>query len=128
MALSEGLVEAIAREARSDFETGRVPRELLASLYSVWAPKVIDLDGFLDWAIPRFPEANCGIASVYLHHRLGGVGEPIYGKYHAPDGRHGHTILHLGEGRGVDITADQFGGPRVHVGALVLPWEVQIPV
>lgn len=111
----------IARQARTDLESGAVSQDLLAELYSDYCSD-IDVTLFLEGAAQIFPVGNCGIASVYLRHLLH-VGEPIFGSYN----EHGHTIWHLGKNMIADITCDQFGGPKVYVGPLVKPWSFDPP-
>lgn len=109
-------LEVIATAARADFESQHIDRVLLRELYVMYA-QVADVSYFLDQAAQRFPEGNCGLASVYLQHVIGD-GDVRYGRYSGL----GHTILVV-SGVGVDITADQFGGPRVFVGGLAEPYD-----
>lgn len=101
---------------RTDFESGNIPRYLLAKLYSQYNP-TIKIDPFINEAANLFPKLNCGLASAYLQYSLG-KGIIINGSY----GDHNHTFLSLGETI-VDITADQFGGPKIYIGPLRAPWS-----
>ncbi|MBI5532814.1 MAG: hypothetical protein HY898_08880 [Deltaproteobacteria bacterium] len=101
---------------RSEFERRAVSRDLLARLYMAYCP-IPDIDGFVERAGQLFPRLNCGLCSVYLAHVLG-AGTAARGRY----GGVNHTFLSLGGDGIVDITADQFGGPRVYVGPLRQPW------
>src|SRR5262245_25798387 len=115
--LSTDQLEVVAFESRKAFEDQTIPTALLGNLYLEYNPDVGRIERFLRRAAETFPTYNCGLATVYLKHVYGG-GEVVNGFY---DG-HDHTFLKLG-GMAVDITADQFGGPRVYVGTLDLPWE-----
>lgn len=57
-------------------------------------------------------------ATVYLNH-LFSAGEIVNGKFKGNN----HTFLLLDQNIVVDITADQYGGPRVYVGEMKLPWS-----
>jgi len=48
-------------------------------------------------------------------------GEIVQGKYQNEN----HTFLMLEDNQIVDITADQYGGPKVYVGDLKLPWSLE---
>jgi len=109
-------LQAVAIKAREDLERGRVSRELLERLYVAYNPNV-EIDSFLKEASKIFPRLNCGVASVYLRYVLGG-GEIIQGKYNQEN----HTFLQVGE-HIVDITADQFGGPKIYIGELKDSWS-----
>ena len=101
---------------RREFERHRAPVRMLMRLYDAYCP-VPDKRAFIAAALRQFPKLNCGIATVYLRHRLG-RGAIINGSYRGS----GHTFLALGR-LIVDITADQFGGPPVYIGPLVPPWS-----
>lgn len=119
MNISQETVFEIASEVRKEFETGSVPRELLAELYHDYNPRIKDIHGFLDQAASLFPVQNCGVASVYLKH-IFSSGEIEPGGYIFPTTV--HTILDLGKIGIADITADQFGGSPVYVGPLQYPY------
>jgi len=106
------------QSVRLDFEAGRVDRKLLARLYRPYAD-VGDVDQFVNDASRSFPEGNCGLASLYLRHLLK-MGDIVQGRY----GPHSHTFLKIGDDI-IDITADQFGGPRTYVGLIMKPWSVE---
>lgn len=111
-------VEAIQTEAslaRSAFENREIPRDLLVRLYRHYNP-TIEIDSFLDQAAELFPALNCGLASAYLQYTLD-QGEIITGSYD----NHRHTFLKV-DALIVDITADQFGGPRIYLGPMRNPW------
>ena len=103
-------------EIRDDFEKKRVDVALLQSLYQAYNP-IPAIEQFVQQALEMFPNLNCGLASVYIQHTFGG-GEVKKGYY----GTHPHTFLLLGE-KIIDITADQFGGPRIYQGPLCSPWR-----
>ncbi|HEY5695369.1 MAG TPA: hypothetical protein VIQ80_00890 [Candidatus Saccharimonadales bacterium] len=113
-------IRRIANEARADFEAGTIPEAQLVQLYGDYCPAV-DANMFVAAARVLFPAGNCGLASLYLQFQLQG-GEVAYGTY----ARKGHTFWHMGS-LIVDITSDQYGGPKVYVGPLVEPWSLQAP-
>lgn len=112
-------IMATAIEARQAFEQHEVPKPLLRSLYLEQNPSFLDIDRYLDFADRIFPTGNCGLATVYLKHLLG-EGELADGEYIT----NSHQFLEIGK-LVVDITADQFGGPKVYVGPLELPWSLR---
>lgn len=110
-------MKEIAKQTRRQFESKSTDTELLVDLYRGYAD-VGDTVRFVDKARSMFPVGNCGIASLLLREKLGG--EVVQGKY----GEQDHTFLSV-DGVVVDITADQFGGPRVYVGPLQPPWSFE---
>ncbi len=106
----------LAAAVREELEFRRVDFGLLTRLYGRYNP-IPDGEAFVERAMSMFPRLCCGLASVYLQHRLG-LGLVHRGSYR----REAHTYL-VAEGRLLDITADQFGGPRIYVGAVVPPWH-----
>lgn len=108
------IAEKTVRQTRKQFETGLADQKLLVNLYRDYTD-VGDTEKFVNKAKDIFPHGNCGLASLYLKTELGG--EVIQGKY----GEHDHTFLFVDDAV-VDITADQFGGPKVYVGPLQSPW------
>ena len=104
--------------SRKEFEMGTVNQELLLGLYREYAD-VGDTLKFINKAKEIFPNGNCGLASLYLKEKLGG--EVVRGKY----GEHDHTFL-LVDGTVIDITADQFGGPKIYIGPLQFPWSLYL--
>lgn len=114
-------IKNIAIVVREQFENQRINMRLLRELYHRYNPEVEDIDSFVRHAGNLFPKLNCGLATVYLRHKLG-VGNIVNGKYRDED----HTFLLLGnnneKGIVADITADQYGGPDIYVGPLQSPW------
>ena len=100
---------------RTDFEKGTVNGPLLRKLYKKYNPSIRNLEEFVKEALHIFPNLNCGLTAVYLKHLLGG--DIIKGKFKV----HNHTFLVI-KNLVVDITADQYGGPKVYVGPLTYPW------
>lgn len=98
-------------EIRQEFEDRTYNKTLLKGLYLTYNPDV-EFNSFLEKAEEIFPKGNCGLTAVYLREKLGG-GEVIKSFYNGQP----HTFL-LFEGKVIDITADQFGGPRVYIGDL----------
>ncbi len=105
---------AAARKARRELRLGRVDRGLLARLYHGYQP-IPEVRRFVERGLGMFPKLCCGLASVYLRHRLA-EGVVHCGSYAGQP----HTVLVV-RGWVVDVTADQFGGPGVYVGPLVPP-------
>jgi len=66
-----------------------------------------------------FPKLNCGIASLYIQYKLK-HGTIVQGFYNNIP----HTFFLLGDNI-IDITADQFGGPKIYTGKLKEPWRIQ---
>jgi hypothetical protein len=109
-------IKVVAFEARRAFEERTIPRPLLRNLYFEYNPHLLDTDVFLDVAADIFPVSSCSLATVYLRHLLG-EGELVEGWYYDEP----HQFLGLGK-LVADITADQFGGPKVYVGPAEEPW------
>jgi hypothetical protein len=105
-------IKEIALNAREEFENRKVDK----ILYGRYA-KIHNLKDFLKKAQGMFPKLNCGLTCVYLQRNLG-EGEIVNGKY----GMENHTFLLLNKKTVVDITADQYGGPKVYCGPLKYPW------
>lgn len=109
------IAEKTIKQTRKQFEMGLTDRKKLIGLYREYTD-VGDTEQFIKKARDIFPQGNCGLASLYLKTKLGG--EVIQGRY----GKHNHTFL-LIDDTVVDITADQFGGPKVYTGPLQSPWK-----
>ncbi len=109
-------IEEIAQQTRRQFELKSTDTGLLINLYREYAD-VGDTARFVSKARDIFPIGNCGIASLLLKEKLGG--EIVRGKYREQR----HTFLVV-DSIIVDITADQFGGPKVYVGPLRPPWSL----
>ena len=107
-----------AERVRTDFETRNLDLLLLQGLYQSYHP-VPRIEEFIASALDIFPRLNCGVASVYMRHLLAS-GTIIQGAY----GSTNHSFLQLSDGCIIDITADQFGGPRIYAGTLRKPWSL----
>lgn len=116
----EMTLEETVNKVRIDFETKAVPTKILETLYLIYNPLVGDIRTFVLTALEQFPRLYCGLASVYLAEKLS-QGEVIQGKY----GDHDHTFIHLGNDMIIDITADQYGGPKIYIGPLQSPWAIK---
>lgn len=112
-------IEQIAYEARAGFEDRRVDENELKQLYQQYNP-IDDIDSFIKRAKEMFPNLNCGLVTVYLRH-LFSDGRIVNGKYKDNN----HTFLLLENLVVVDITSDQYGGPKVYVGPLQSPWSLE---
>jgi len=110
-------IERIATKIRKEFENREIDYHLMKKLYLEYNP-LADIDQFLDKSRKLFPRLNCGLASVCLK-KIIGKGDVVPGKY----GKNNHTFLLLGEVV-VDITSDQYRGPKVYVGPLRNPWSL----
>ncbi len=107
----------IACRVRADFEAGAIDESELKLLYRQYNP-LDDIDSFMAHAREMFPRLNCGLATVYLK-KIFPDGKIAMGKY----GENNHTFLLLDE-LVIDITSDQYGGPKVYVGGLQSPWSI----
>ncbi len=120
-------LEFEARAVREMFETGRYdPSEVSELVQTYWTNRGSQRDSeqlrsSIESCMPNFPRGWCDIASVVLMHRLG-EGELLTGVYYkSPRVFDSHAVLSVG-GAICDMTADQFGGPKLYVGEFVLPW------
>lgn len=111
-------IRKVANETRRNLESGEIDSAYLAKLYQQYNP-IENVDLFVRRAKELFPNLNCGLASLCLKESLGG--EIVNGKYN----RENHTFLLLDKKTIVDITADQYGGPRIYVGRLKRPWSIK---
>lgn len=110
-------IRARVTQTREAFESGTFDVTIARRAYADYAPD-IDLDLFLPRARELFPALNCGLCSTYLRAILQ-RGTVHRGSYNGER----HTVL-LINSTVIDITADQFGGPPVYVGALRRPWKL----
>ena len=117
--MKKGSFKNIAIKARKAFETTKIDRSILKELYAQYHP-VRNIDVFINRATSFFPNLNCGVASVYLKYMLG-RGNIVNGNY----SNNNHTFLLLNKKTIVDITADQYGGPKIYVGPLKNPWSLR---
>jgi hypothetical protein len=108
----------VAKATRRDFEAKRIDIAHAVDLYARYT-EVGDTERFVTRALDGFPSLCCGVACLVLRDRLGG-GRIINGSYR----RYGHTFL-LVDAMVIDITADQFGGPGVHVATMRWPWSTR---
>lgn len=107
----------VGSRIRNNFEFNSILASQLVRLYQDYNP-IEDINLFIDRARVFFPRLNCGIASLVLRDALGG--KIVNGKY----SRHNHTFLLLDDNTLVDITSDQYGGPKVYAGELKEPWSL----
>ena len=108
----------IAEETRRKFELGEIDKKQLARLYMDYSP-LDNIRLFLRQANEFFPRLNCGVTTIYLK-EVFGDGDVIKGRYNNEN----HTFLLIDGDTVVDITADQYGGPKVYVGPLKRPWKI----
>lgn len=108
-------LKRLVESVRLEFEQKSIPKEKLAKLYYKYN-KEVNVDDFVNEAEKIFPQLNCGLASVYLQELFGGIIKQ--GKY--LDNNHTYLLL---KNKVIDITADQYGGPKVYVGELKFPWK-----
>jgi hypothetical protein len=116
MYLKISTIEKIALRARKDFEKGNIDKNELRRLYLNYNP-IKNINLFIKKAKKFFPKLNCGLASVYLK-KLISDGKIIRGKYLNKN----HTFLLLEDKIIVDITSDQYGGPKIYVGPIKYPY------
>ena len=109
--------EIIAIRVRKEFEKISMDVMKLTKIYDKYN-KIENTENFVKQGLAQFPKLNCGLASSYLQDKIGG--EIIKGKF----GDNNHSFLKLGKNI-VDITADQYGGPKVYIGPLIKPWSVK---
>ncbi len=110
----------IAQESRRIFERKEVDLTHLTELYMRFFRKK-NAEDMISFSIEMFPNTCCYVATLFLKEQLKGS-RYISGGYK----RFNHDFLEY-RGRILDITADQFGGPRIYVGPLVLPWRARTP-
>ncbi|MDP3734085.1 MAG: hypothetical protein Q8R37_02560 [Nanoarchaeota archaeon] len=108
-------LEKIAMEMREEFETKTIDVKLLEQFFYDYIP-LNHCESFIQKSLESFPRNNCSVATVYLKHKIP-EGKVIPGWY----GLDVHVFLMVDDII-VDITADQFGGPKVYVGPLKYPW------
>ena len=111
-------IQRISIEIRKGFERKEIDSTILKELYQIYNP-LKDIDSFVTNAMEMFPRLNCGLATLLLRKRLKN-GIVINVKYAGEN----HTFLLLEGNIVVDITADQYNGPKVYVGAIKDPWSV----
>ncbi len=110
-------MKIVATAVRRKFEKGSVDKQELKKIYLNYN-FIENIDVFMDTAQKIFPKLNCGLASVYLKNLLN-CGDVVNGFYK----NQGHTFLLINK-MVIDITADQFDGPKVYVGHLKHPWSL----
>ena len=111
-------LKIMSTATRRNFEQRKIDKKILKELYLVYNP-IENVDRFIERAETLFPKLNCGLASVYLKNVLG-FGDVVNGSYENQK----HTFLLADKKIVVDITSDQFGGPKVYVGPLKEPWSL----
>ena len=109
-----------AAEARKRFEQRSIPLNFLEELYTAYNP-VPDIKTFIAQAMKHFPRGSCGVAGTYLQ-RIIGRGTITQGTFNDEP----HTVLRLDD-LIIDITADQYNGPRIYVGPITPPWTIPTP-
>lgn len=132
---------AIAEETRQDFLERNIAVPRLVEAVTLYLPHTAsqlssgELIRQAAESIENFPNEACQFASAELRRRIG-YGNIVEGHfYETGDGtdisnvRWWHAFVNLGRLAGAetliaDITADQFGGPAVHVGELREPWSI----
>ncbi|PIN88827.1 hypothetical protein COU60_05380 [Candidatus Pacearchaeota archaeon CG10_big_fil_rev_8_21_14_0_10_34_76] len=111
-------LNSLVIQARHNFENNQIEFNLLKKLY-IQYNSIKGIDRFLKDAQSLFPKLNCGVTSVYLRHLLK-KGDVIKGYYKG----HKHTFLKVDD-KIIDITSDQYGGPKIYIGPLVPPWKIK---
>ena len=108
----------LVAKIRTEFENNQINEELLKRLYQQYN-HLNDINAFVRKAKNSFPHLNCGLATVYLKGILQ-KGRIVNGKYK----KYNHTFLIIGKKMVIDITSDQYGGPKIYVGPLRDPWSL----
>lgn len=103
-------------EVRAAFEARSCDNGIAAAAYQAYT-SVPDIELFLWRAQVLFPALNCGLCSAYLRSVLS-CGSIVHTRYNG----HPHTVLAV-DNVIIDITADQYGGPPIYVGAARPPWS-----
>ena len=114
-------IKDVAERVREIFEKKKLrprSREVIKRRLSRLPLEESRIDEMINKAVEQFPREACIIASLYLNIRLRHRGLIVIGSYQEKP----HTYIVL-DGVIVDITADQFGGPRVYVGPIKEPWD-----
>ncbi len=111
-------IRQIAVQARADFEADKIKSDELRELYFQYNP-IKEMDIFMKRAKRMFPHLNCGLISCYLQKRFP-KSKIVNGKYK----NNKHTFLMVEKSIIIDITADQYEGPKVYVGPLQQPWSI----
>jgi hypothetical protein len=114
-------LQRIAAQIRERFDSEHIDAGKLATLYQSYH-HLEDINNFVARGLRTFPHFCCGLASAYLRAHIG-RGQITYGRYHT----NRHSFLLIDNTMIVDITADQFGGPKVYVGPLESPWSLDAP-
>ncbi len=109
-------IKKIAKKVREKFERGNISKELIKKLYIEYR-LIQNVDSFFKRADQLFPNLNCGIASVYLKRKIKDS-KIVQGKYKDNN----HTFIITQDNLIVDITSDQYGGPKIYVGPIKSPW------
>lgn len=109
----------LVERVRDEFEHGNADRRMLEKLYR----NTTDANpgNFVQAALESFPDGNCSIASLYLRQKLR-KGKVVTGRFHGEP--HAFLLLNPETRYIADITADQYGGPKVYIGPLVQPWSL----
>lgn len=111
-------LKLIALKAREDFEDCKINLWVLKQLYQQYN-KLDNIDTFVQHAKEMFPRLNCGLAAVWLRKQIKNS-RIVNGKYAGNN----HTFLLAPKLIIVDITADQYNGPKVYVGRIRMPWSM----
>ena len=111
-------IKQIATKTRDEFEAWKIDEIRLKKLYQNYN-YIKDINPFIKHSKKIFPHLNCGLTSVYLKSLFSGS-KIINGKYK----NHNHTFLLLNKSIIIDITSDQYEGPKIYVGPLKSPWSL----
>lgn len=140
-------IQAIAERVRKMWEEGTVPWDRQRELYLQWANKYYrqfltklsvsvgllpekdeaewsltgtEVDKLMETAKRLFPTGCCGLASCLVAAEIPDA-KVVTGAYVHDGEERPHTWVEY-ESMVVDVTADQFGGPRVYVGEKTSEW------
>lgn len=132
--ISVNELHELSQEIRGRFETHAYTGEDLAVLNPALLASLslASRARYLHEIQAKFPKGNCGIASAVMLAAVG-TGARVYGSYICSEvGGSQYSAPHMflsveTQDNGpviANITADQFGGPSIYVGKLVLPWSM----
>jgi len=111
-------MKSTIKQIRKDFESQNLDYNKLKNLYLNYNA-ISDINEFIEKSKSLFPKLNCGLASLYIQDKLK-KGKIVKGKYKD----YSHTFLLLENNIIIDITADQYGGPKIYMNKLKSPWKL----
>lgn len=135
-------LQLLAEEARREWEQDAIDYKLLCKLYRKWVEEFgltdhrVELDDYgirsiVQLARHYFPKGCCGVASCWLARKIPDS-KLVHGAYQIRKKKwfglkvkvteEPHTWIETGDTI-IDITADQFGGPKIYIGPVKEPYK-----